>query len=129
MHLTEVYVDQRNEIHDYEAEVSELVLLGNIQDSGCKRDAGGTVPLWVDRLARWRTVTRERHSQGGLDRVFLRVDGYTQAKALARRVGRAGDRVPGFGNTGTQLACKPSALEGDWDAAEEPGAEEAEATA
>ena len=129
MHLTEVYVDQRNEIHDYEVEVSELVLLGSIQDSGYKQDAGDTVPLEVDRLACCRTVTRARHSRGGLDRVFLRVDDYTQAGALARRVGRAGDRVPGSDRTGTQLACNPSALEGGWDAAEEPGAEEAEAMA
>ena len=129
MHLTEVYVDQRNEIHDYEVEVSEVVLPGNMKDSGCKRDAGGTVPLEVDRLACCRTVTRARHSRGGLDMVFLRVDGYTQAEALARRVGRAGDRVPGSDSTGTQLACNPLALEGGWEAAEQPGAEEAEATA
>lgn len=129
IHSTEVYVDQRNEINDYEVEVSELVLPGNMQDSGCKRDAGGTVPLEVDRLARCRTVTRARHSRGGPDRVFLREDGYTQVEALARRVDRAGDRVPGSDNTGTLLACNPSVLEGGWDAAEELGAEEAEATA
>ena len=109
--------------------MSELVLLGSIQDSGCKWDAEGTVPLEVDRLACCRTVTRARHSRGGLDKVFLRVDDYTQAEALVRKVGRVGDKVPGSDSTGTQLACNPSALEVGWDAAEEPGAEEAETRA
>ena len=64
MHLTEAYVDPRNEIHDYEGGVSGSVLLGSILDSGCNWDAVGTAPLEVGRLACYHTVTHARHSHG-----------------------------------------------------------------
>lgn len=129
MHLTVGYVDQRNEIHDYEGGVSGLTLVGSIQDSDCNWDAVGTVQVEVGRVVCCRKVTRARHSRRDLGRVYLRVDGYTQARALGRRGGRADDRVPGFDSTDNPVACNLLAREAGWDAAVDPDAEEAEGTA
>ena len=129
MHLTMGCVDQRNEIHDYEREGSELVLVGSIQDSDYNWDAARTVPLEVDRVARCHKVTRARHSRRDLGKVYPRVDGYMQAEVLGHRVDRADDRVPGFDNRDNRLACSPSALEAGWGAVVHPDAEEAEGTA
>lgn len=129
MHLVEAYVDQRNEIHDYEGEVSVSVLLGSIQNSGYNWDAVGTVRLEVGRLACCCTVIRVRHSARGLGKIYLRGDDYMQAEALGHRVGRAGDRALGFDSTDNQLACSPLALEAGWGAVVDPDVEEHEGTA
>ncbi len=111
MKLIAAYVDQRNEIHDYEELVSALVWLGNIQDSDCKLDAVGIVQLEVGRVACCHMVIRAPHSPRDLGKAYLHVDDYKQVAVLGRRLGRAGDRMPDFDNTDIQLACNLSARE------------------
>ena len=77
-------------------------------------------------VAYCRKVTHARHSLRDLGKVYPHVDGYTQAGALGRRVGRADDRVLGFDSTDIQAACSPLVREADWDAVVGPGAEESE---
>ena len=89
----------------------------------------GTVLPQVGRVACCHKVTHARHSPRDLGRIYFRVDGYMEARALGHRVGREDDRVPGFDSTDNQMACSPLAREAGWGAVVDPGADEAEATA
>ena len=86
----------------------------------------GTVLQKVGKVVRCRTVIRARGSPRDLDKAYFRGDDYTQAEVPGHRAGRAGDRVPGFGNTDNQLACSPLGQEAGSGAVVDPDAEEAE---
>ena len=88
----------------------------------------GIVPPEAGTVARFRKANHARRLPRDLGNVYPRVDGYTQARVLGRRVDMADDRVSGLDSTDTQVACTLSAQEAGWDAVVGPDVEEVEGT-